>query len=218
MIATTDVIGKSEQQMHKASYCGSKQQYKSPDKITLLLLVRTTYIWVLIFVHILFVVNRTFNATPIKRLQQHPLLFTTNRTDRTFLLRRLYLVWPSYPGYSTILLRSESPSDKCTKLHTMAASNNKDHLTRSLYYCLFAPHIYGCCSSRTLFMVNCTFNATPTERLQHHKHWRLKSCYKYILISLYHLPNISLVLYFFVYPWQLKKQTCATLFSNATKL
>jgi len=24
----------------------------------------------------------------------------------------------------------------------MAASNNRDHLTRSLYYCLFAPHTY----------------------------------------------------------------------------
>jgi len=37
----------------------------------------------------------------------------------------------------------------CAKLHTVAASNNRDHPTRSLYYCLFAPHIYGCCSSRT---------------------------------------------------------------------
>ena len=34
--------------------------------------------------HILFVVNHTFNATPPERLQQHPLLFTTNHTDRTF--------------------------------------------------------------------------------------------------------------------------------------
>jgi len=32
-------------------------------------------------------VNRTFNATPTERLQQHPLLFTTNHTiDRTFFL------------------------------------------------------------------------------------------------------------------------------------
>jgi len=34
----------------------------------------------------------------------------------------------------------------CAKLCTVAASN---HAPRSLYYCLFAPHIYGCCSSRT---------------------------------------------------------------------
>ena len=39
------------------------------------------------------------------------------------------------------MLRSESPSGKCAKLHTVAASNNRDHPTRSLYYC-FAPHIY----------------------------------------------------------------------------
>jgi len=39
--------------------------------ITLLLLVHTTYIWVLFLTHIPFVVNRTFNATPTERLQHH---------------------------------------------------------------------------------------------------------------------------------------------------
>jgi len=39
------------------------------------------------------------------------------------------------------VLRSESPNGKCVKLHTVAASNNRDHTLRSLYYCLFA-HIY----------------------------------------------------------------------------
>jgi len=38
--------------------------------ITLLLLVRATYIWVLFFTHIPFVLNHTFNATPAERLQQ----------------------------------------------------------------------------------------------------------------------------------------------------
>jgi len=36
--------------------------------------------------HILFVVNRTFNETPTERLQQHPLLFTMNHTNHTFFL------------------------------------------------------------------------------------------------------------------------------------
>jgi len=49
-----------------------------------LLLARATYIMVLFFTHILFVVNHTINATPPERLQQHPLLLTTNYTDRTF--------------------------------------------------------------------------------------------------------------------------------------
>jgi len=40
------------------------------------------------------------------------------------------------------MLRSEIPSGMCAKLHTMAANNNRDHPTRSLYYCLFAPHTY----------------------------------------------------------------------------
>jgi len=41
-----------------------------------------------------------------------------------------------------VLLRSESPTSKCAKLHTVAASNNRDHAPRSLYYCLFSCHIY----------------------------------------------------------------------------
>jgi len=41
-----------------------------------------------------------------------------------------------------MLLRSEIPSGICAKLRTVAASNNRDHPTRSLYYCLFAPLTY----------------------------------------------------------------------------
>jgi len=33
--------------------------------------------------------------------------------------------------------------------HPSTVSNNRDHPTRSLYYCLFASHIFVCCSSRT---------------------------------------------------------------------
>ena len=40
-----------------------------------------------------------------------------------------------------ILLRSESPSGKCAKLHTVAASNNRDHTTRSLSSSPFARTI-----------------------------------------------------------------------------
>ena len=93
---------------------------------------------VLFFTHIPFVVNHTINATPPERLQQHPLLFTTNHTYRTFFVWRLTLARPSHPGHSTILLRSEIPSGMCAKLRTVAASNNRDHPTRSLCYCLFA--------------------------------------------------------------------------------
>jgi len=48
-----------------------------------------------------------------------------------------------------IVLSSESASGKCAKLHTVAASNNRDHPTRSLCYCLFAPRKYRCYFSRT---------------------------------------------------------------------
>ena len=46
-------------------------------------------------------------------------------------------------GRRTILMWSESPSGMCAKLHTVAASNNRDHMLRSLCYCLFAPRIYS---------------------------------------------------------------------------
>jgi len=44
--------------------------------------------------------------------------------------------------WQIILLRSEIPRGMCAKLCTVAASNNRDHPTGSLYYCLFAPHTY----------------------------------------------------------------------------
>jgi len=44
------------------------------------------------------------------------------------------------------MLQSESLSGKCAKLHTVAASNNRDRAPQSLYYCLFMPLIYGCYS------------------------------------------------------------------------
>jgi len=83
-------------------------------------------------------VNHTFNAMPTQRLQKHHLHFTMNRTDHT-----------SHVGHSTILLRSENLSGKCAKLHIVAAGNDRDHTPWSLYYCLFMPHMFGCCSSRT---------------------------------------------------------------------
>ena len=107
----------------------------------LLLLARATYIMVLFFTHIPFVVNHTINATPPERLQQHPLLFKTNRTDRTFFVWRLNSTRPPHPGHSTILLRSEIPSAMCTKLRTVAANNNKDHDRNLSYCCLLALRI-----------------------------------------------------------------------------
>jgi len=56
---------------------------------------------------------------------------------------------PNAAGFKPlVMLRSEIPSGICAKLCTVAASNNRDHPMRSLYYCLFAPHVYFC-SSRT---------------------------------------------------------------------
>jgi len=56
---------------------------------------------VLFFAHIPFVVDHTINATPPGRLQQHPLLVTTNHTDRTFFcvkaeLRTTFTSWSQH--------------------------------------------------------------------------------------------------------------------------
>jgi len=42
-----------------------------------------------------------------------------------------------------VLLRSEGLG-KLTKLLTVAANNNRDRLTRSLYYYLLVTHTYKC--------------------------------------------------------------------------
>jgi len=58
-----------------------------------------------------------------------------------------------------ILLQLESPNSKCPKLHTVEASNNWDHLTRSFHSCLFAPHRYGfyrLCASRSWWFAHST--------------------------------------------------------------
>ena len=61
------VIRKAEQQVHKASHCGTKQQYRSHVVIVLFPLVRDT--WVFFLPHIPFVVNRIFTTTLTDRLQ-----------------------------------------------------------------------------------------------------------------------------------------------------
>jgi len=131
----------------------------------LLLLARTTHV----FTHILFMVNHTINATPPKRLQQHPLLFTTNHTGHTFFVLRLNSARPPHPGRNTILLQSEILSGMCAKLRTAAASNNRDHVSQSLLLLLAcATYIMVLFFTHIPFVVNHTIVATPPERLQQH--------------------------------------------------
>jgi len=54
--------------------------------------------------------------------------------------RRKEKRWLKINTFWLLLLRSEISSGTCAKLRTVAASNNRDHPTRSIYYCLFAPH------------------------------------------------------------------------------
>ena len=72
-------IGNPEQHVRKASHCGRKQQWRSCSQSLLLLLARASYIMVLFFTHILFVVNHTINATPPERLQHYLYLPKENK-------------------------------------------------------------------------------------------------------------------------------------------
>jgi len=143
-------IGKPERHVLEDLQCGSMQQQSSHATITVLLLVRSTYMGVVLRSHpvrgephIQRNANREVATTsPLFYKEPHRshALFSKAVPGKTFTI----------PGKTcTILLRSETPSGMCAKLCTVAASNNKVHPTRSLYYCLFAPHIYRCCSSRT---------------------------------------------------------------------
>ena len=57
---------------------------------------------------------------------------------------------------------------KSTKLHTVTASNNRDHMSCSFYFSLCGPHIYiwVLFFTHITFVINRTCNTTLTERLQ----------------------------------------------------
>jgi len=144
--------------VRKGLHCDSKQQWRTQWDHSIIACSRHVYVGVVLRAHSV-VVNRIYTATRTERLQQHPLLLTMNCTNSKFFLFRLHLAQPSHPSHSTILLQAESPSGKCVKLHTVAANNNRDHPTRSLYYCLFVAHIcgyYSSCISRSWWIAHST--------------------------------------------------------------
>ena len=112
------------------------------------------------------------------RIQDNPTLRPTPKYTKTGGVN----YWPHTTCRAAtrtwLLLRSEIPSGKCAELRTMAANNSRVHPTRSLYYCLFAPHIWVLFFAHIPFVVNGAFSATPTERLQQ---YIFRVCVKVIL-------------------------------------
>jgi len=53
--------------------------------------------------------------------------------------------WARFWLLFLVLLRLVNPSGKCTKLHTVAASNNRDHEPQSLYHCLLHSMVTYIC-------------------------------------------------------------------------
>jgi len=122
--------------------------------ITLSLLVRVTYIWVLFFAHIPFVVNRTFNRNANGEVATtSPSFYNDPHRSHVHSLWKLHLARPSHPGHSITFLLLESPSRNCAKLHTVAASNNRDHPARSLSSSPLASTINCSLASQALLEV-----------------------------------------------------------------
>jgi len=63
------------------------------------------------------------------------------------------------------MLRSEGLCGLRAMLHPVAASNNRDHLTRSLCYCLLAPHIMG--------VTLRTHSVRGESHIQRHGNWEV---------------------------------------------
>ena len=61
------------------------------------------------------------------------------------------------------LLRSESLSGKFTKLHTVAASKNRNHAPRSLYYCI--PYIWVLFFAHIPFVVEARIHRNASKEV-----------------------------------------------------
>jgi len=157
---TVGAIGKPERQVCNASHCGSKLQQIPPDMITLLLLLCATYICVLFFAHIQFVVSRTFNAMPTGRLQQHPLIFTTSTLVTCSYCEGC--TWHDLHNLVTAPLCCDQKARAATvqSFTPWQQATIEIHLTRSRYYCLFKPYIwyiygrYSSCTSHSWWITH----------------------------------------------------------------
>jgi len=113
------------------------------------IIARSHHIYmVLFFAHILFVMNRAFSATPAERLQQHPLLFATNRTDRTFFSLRFShsMTFASWSQHHFCCDQKAQPvcAQSCALWQQATIEITcRDHSVIAITLSLFAPHIYG---------------------------------------------------------------------------
>jgi len=124
---------------------------------------------VLFFTHILFVVNHTINATPPERLQQHPFLFTTNHTDRTFFVVKAELctTFTSWSQHHFVTIGN--PERHVHKASHHGSKQQQRSCSQSLLLLLArATHIMVLFFTHIPFVVNHAINATPPERFQHY--------------------------------------------------
>jgi len=83
----------------------------------------------------------------------------------------IFMYWArETQGSIFLVLRSRSFSSAYAKLHTLAANNNRSHLTRSIYYCLFASCIFVYCSL-------CTSRLWWITHFQRNTNWEFASTY-----------------------------------------
>ena len=129
----------------------------------LLLLARAWCCWCVIL-H----AHHTINATPLERLQQHPLFFTTNYTDRTFFLEGW--TWHDLHILVTAPLCCDRKSQTaCAQSFALWQQATIGIMRRNLsYYCLLVHGVIHdvLFFTHIPFVVNHTINTTPPERLQ----------------------------------------------------
>ena len=158
-------IWKAKRHVRKALHCGSKQQEFAWRDYSITACSRHIYM-VLFFTYILFVLNHAFSATPAERLQQHHLLLNKPHQLHVFCVKAApgttFTSWSQHNFF--VIRKAQAACAESFALWQQATVEFtwQDHsiiaCSRHIYMVLFFVHIP--------FMVDCTFSATPVEKLQ----------------------------------------------------
>ena len=104
---------------------------------------RHAYI-VFFFAQIPFVMNRAFqgNASGVVATTSPPFYNEPHRSHVLCVKPEPSTTFTSWSQHHFVAIW-KARAAKHAKLRTVAASNNRDHMPRSLYYCMFVPNIYN---------------------------------------------------------------------------
>jgi len=90
------------------------------------------------------------SVRPIRAKQARNQLGTPGGAENSWEGPKFFRLCPIFLNYVQHIFPGKTKKCRgCCDRKARAASNNRDHMPWSLYYCLFAPHVYGCYSSHT---------------------------------------------------------------------